>query len=198
MMLTFGTLGPAGSNHDWVAKRYLDFHGLRQVHIELFTEFDEAFDALFNGQIHHVIQVAVHPSVPHTVAKYRGRAHLIDTFISPSQPMAVLTRVEVETPATLGLQMATRDYVDASRWPTLVPEISTITVAEGLLAGAYDSGLTLLRIAEQYPDRFRVDEVIGTVDDAWLVYGLEPTCQGQVQAWPESPAAALFHRLNNP
>jgi hypothetical protein len=35
----------------------------------------------------------VHPSVIQTVAKYRGRAHLIDAFISPSQPMAVLTRV---------------------------------------------------------------------------------------------------------
>lgn len=197
-MLTFGTLGPAGSNHDWVAKRYLKFHGLQQTQIELFTAFDAAFDALFHGQIHHVIQVAVHPSVTSTVAKYRGRAHLIDTFISPSQPMAVLTRVEVETPVTLGLQMATRDYVDTSRWSTLVPEVSTVTVAEGLLAGAYDSGLTLLRIAEQYPDRFRVDEIIGAVDDAWLVYGLEPTCQERMQAWPDSPAAALFRRRSKP
>ena len=193
-MLIFGTLGPAGSNHDWVARRYLDFHRLQQAQIELFTDFDAAFDAMFNGRIHHVLQVAVHPSVTETVAKYRGRAHLIDAFISPSQPMAVLTRVEVDAPATLGLQPATRDYIDASRWPTLVPEISTMTVAQGLLEGKFDSGLTLLRIAEQYPERFRVDEVIGSVDDAWLVYGLEPTCQGRVQAWPQSPAAALFRR----
>ncbi len=193
-MLIFGTLGPAGSNHDWVAKRYLDFHGLPDAQIELFSDFDDAFDAMFQGRIHHVIQVAVHPSVTSTVARYRGRAHLIDTFISPSQTMAVLTRSEVDTPSNLGLQMATRDYIDASRWPTLVPEVSTVTVAEGLLAGRYDSGLTLLRIAEQYPDRFRVDEVIGTVDDPWLVYGRESTCQGRVQAWPDSPAAALFRR----
>ncbi len=195
-MLIFGTLGPEGSNHDWVVKRYLEFHRLPQAQIALFADFDDAFEAMFKGSIHHVIQVAVHPSVTRTVAKYRGRAHLIDTFISPSQPMAVLTRSEVDTPSTLGLQMATRDYIDASRWPTLIPEISTVTVAEGLLAGKYDSGLTLLRIAEQYPDRFQVDEVIGSVDDAWLVYGLEPTCQGQVQAWPQSPAAALFSRIN--
>jgi len=196
-VLTFGTLGPQGSNHDWVAKRYLEFHRLQHAQIELFTDFDDAFEAMFSGHIHYVIQVAVHPSVTSTVAKYRGRAHLIDTFISSSQPMAVLTRVEVDTPSTLGLQMATRDYVDVSRWQTLVPEVSTVTVAEGLLAGRYDAGLTLLRIADQYPDRFRVEEVIGTVDDAWLVYGLEPTCQGEVQAWPESPAAALFRRVNH-
>ena len=194
-MLIFGTLGPAGSNHDWVAKRYLDIHRLAAAQIKLFMDFDAAFDAMFQGQVHHVIQVAVHPSVTHTVAKYRGRAHLIDTFISPSQPMAILTRIEVETPSTLGLQMATRDYVDTSRWPTLISEVSTVTVAEGLLAGQYDSGLTLLRIADEYPGRFRVDEVIGAVDDPWLVYGLEPTCQGQVQAWPDSPAAALFRRM---
>ncbi len=193
-MLIFGTLGPAGSNHDWVAKRYLEFHRLREAQIELFSNFDDAFEAMFNGDLHHVIQVAVHPSVTTTVAKYRGRAHLIDTFISPSQSMAVLTRSEIDVPSTLGLQMATRDYVDASRWTMLVSEVSTVTVAEGLLAGKYDSGLTLLSVAEQYPDRFRVDEVIGTVDDAWLVYGLEPTCEGRVQAWPSSPAAALFHR----
>lgn len=193
-MLIFGTLGPAGSNHDWVVQRYLEFHQLRHAQIQLFMDFDDAFQALFERQLHHIIQVAVHPSVTTTVAKYRGRAHLIDTFISPSQPMGVLTRAEIETPATLGLQLATRDYVETSRWPTLVPEVSTTTVAEGLLAGKYDSGITLLRIADQYPDRFRVDEVIGTVDDPWLVYGLEPTCQGQVQAWPESPAADLFRR----
>ncbi len=196
-MLTFGTLGPAGSNHDWVAQRYLEFHRLSHARIELFTDFDDAFEAMFQGRIHHVMQVAVHPSVTTTVAKYRGRAHLIDTFISPSQTMAVLTRSEVDTPATLGLQMATRDYIDTSRWITLVPEVSTVTVVEGLLAGKYDSGLTLLRIAEQYPERFRIDEVIGTVDDPWLVYGLEPTCQGQVQAWPESPAAALYRRMSH-
>lgn len=196
-MLRFGTLGPQGSNHDWVTKRYLEFHPLLHAKIELFTDFDAAFDAMFNGRIHRVIQVAVHPSVASTVAKYRGRAHLIDTFISPSQPMGVLTRSEIVAPSSLGLQMATRDYVDTSRWQTLVAEVSTVTVAQGLLAGKYDSGLTLLRIAEQYPGRFRVDEVVGTVDDAWLVYGLQATCHGQLQAWPESPAAALFRRMCN-
>lgn len=194
MVLTFGTLGPEGSNHHWVAKRYLAFHHLHQAQIELFTDFDDAFASMFNGHIHHIIQVAVHPSVTSTVAKYRGRAHLIDAFISPSQPMGILTRSEVDIPSTLGLQMATHDYADLSRWQTLVFEVSTVTVAEGLLAGKYDSGLTLLRIADQYPGRFRVDEVIGSVDDAWLVYGLESTCKGQIQAWSGSPAVDLFRR----
>ncbi len=193
-MLIFGTLGPAGSNHDWVAKRYLEFHGLDEARVELFADFDAAFDAMLRGDAHHVIQVAVHPSVTGSVARYRGRAHIIDTFISPSQPMAVLTRSEVDAPRSLGLQLATREYVDTSRWQALVSEPSTIAVAQGLLNGKYDSGLTLLWYAEAHPDRFRVEETIGEVVDPWLVYGTEPTCKGELLAWPDAPAAQLFLR----
>ena len=193
-MTIFGTLGPAGSNHDWVARRYLDFHNLDDARVELYLDFDEAIASMLRGDIHHVIQVAVHPAVTATVARYRGRAHVIDTFISPSQPMAVLTRTEVDTPRSLGLQMATAGYVDTSRWETLVPETSTVTVADGLLDGKYDSGLTLARIADEHPNRFRVEEAIGAVVDPWLVYGTEPTCKEDLLAWPDSPAAKLFHR----
>jgi len=193
-MLIFGTLGPAGSNHDWVAKRYLDFHGLDNARVELFMDFDSAIASMLRGDTHHVIQVGVHPSVTDTVARYRNRAHIIDTFISPSQPMAVLTRTEVAVPASLGLQMATRDYVDVSRWETLVPEVSTVTVAQGLLDGKFDSGLTLLHYTDEHPGRFRVEGIIGAVTDPWLVYGTEPACDGGILAWPNSPAAALFRR----
>lgn len=197
-MLIFGTLGPEGSNHDWVAKRYLDFHGLADARIELYMDFDDAIDAMLRGDTHHVIQVAVHPSVPTTVARYRGRAHIIDTFISPSQPMAVLTRTDIGVPRTLGLQMATRDYVDTARWETLVPEVSTVTVAQGLLDEKFDSGLTLLRYADEHPDQFRVEEEIGAVVDPWLVYGSEPTCDGGILARPDSPAAGLYRHRRRP
>ena len=193
-MLIFGTLGPAGSNHDWVARRYLAFHGLDDARVALFADFDAAFESLLRGGVHHVIQVAVHPSVTGSVARYRGRAHIIDAFISPSQPMAILTRSDVDAPTSLGLQMATREYADTSRWQTLVPEPSTVAVAQGLLAGKYDSGLTLSRYADAHPDRFRVEETIGEVVDPWLVYGTAPTCKGGLLAWPESPAAQLFLR----
>lgn len=191
-MVIFGTLGPAGSNHDWVAQRYLAFHGLERARVAVFADFDTAFAAMSRGEVHHVLQVAVHPLVASTVARYRNRAHIIDTFISPSQPMAVLTRADVDAPTSLGLQMATRDYVDSSRWQTLVPEASTVTVAEGLRDGKFDSGITLLRYAEENPGLFRVEETIGTVVDAWLVYGTEPVCGDNVLAWPDSPAARLF------
>lgn len=194
--MIFGTLGPAGSNHDWVTRRYLDFHDLNHATIELYLDFDEAMESMLRGDIDHVIQVAVHPAVTATVARYRSRAHVIDSFISSSQPMAVLTRIEVDTPKSLGLQMATADYVDTSRWETLIPETSTVTVADGLLDGKYDSGLTLARIADEHPNRLRVEEVIGAVVDPWLVYGAEPTCKEGLLAWPDSPAARLFRRAS--
>jgi hypothetical protein len=193
-MVIFATLGPAGSNHEWVTKRYMEFHRLRHASIELFSNFDDAFRAMFDGRVTHVIQVAVHSTVTSTVAKYRGRAFLIDAFISPSQPMGVLTRADRHEPLTLGLQIATRDYVDTSRWQRLISETSIATVAQGLLAGKYDSGITSLDLAAKHPGVFRIDEVIGTVDDAWLVYGLERTCKDTIQAWPDSPAVEQFRR----
>jgi hypothetical protein len=193
-MVIFATLGPEGSNHELVTQRYIAFHNLRHASIRLFTDFDAAFQALFDGHVHHIIQVAVHPSVTSTVAKYRGKAFLIDAFIAPSKPMAVLTRATVDTPSTLGLQIATREYIDTSRWHTLIPEISIATVAQGLLAGKYDSGITSLDVMDAHPGVFRLDELIGVVDDAWLVYGCERTCWNHLLAWPESPAGALFRR----
>ncbi len=146
-MLIFATLGPAGSNHDWVANRYLEFHRLDDARVDLFADFDDAVNAMLRGDVRHVIQAAVHPSVTGLVARYRNQAHIIDTFISPSQAMAVLTRAEVRLPASLGLLKATREYIDSSRWENLVAEASTVAVAEGLLNCKYDSGLTLLRYA---------------------------------------------------
>lgn len=191
-MLVFGTLGPTGSNHEWVAHRYLAFHGLARARVALFRDFDLAFRDMLAGRVDHVIQVAVHASVPDTVAGFRNRAHVIDTFISPSQPMAVLTRSDVAQPMSLGLQMSTREYVDTSVWTELVAEPSTVDVGRGLLAGKYDSGITLLRYANENPGRLRVDQTIGAVVDPWLVYGKLATATDEPLIWPDSPAAKVF------
>lgn len=191
-MLVFGTLGPAGSNHEWVARRYLAFHALDQARLELFADFEQAFESMFSSDVDYIIQVAVHASVPDTVARYRNRAHVIDTFISPSQPMAVLTRRDVGVPRSLGLQLATREYVDTSRWGELVPEPSTVDVGQGLLEGRYDSGITLMKYANEHSDKLRLDETIGSVVDPWLVYGQQATATDQPLIWSDSPAARRF------
>ena len=61
-------------------------------------------------------------------------------------------------------------------------------IAEGLLEGKYDSGLTTAEVVDRYPDQLRIDLRIGTVDDPWLVYGKKRVSSGELVAWPSSPA----------
>jgi len=195
-MRVFCTLGPAGSNHELVTRRYIQFHAIGDAIIELVLDFSEAVKMILDHRADHIVQCAVHPEVARTVGAHRDRLFIIDTFIAPSKDLAVLSRIEVDKPVSLGLHPSTKDYVDHRRWSRLVPEISIVTVAQGLLSGKYDSGITALEYAEQNPERLRVEERIGTVDDAWLVYGTERTCTGRILAWPDSPAAALFRGTN--
>ncbi len=192
--LRFVTLGPAGTNHDLVTRRYLAFHGLSHAEVFLIDDFFEGLAMMNGGQADFMVQVAVHPDCADTVS----RAHfdygirIIDTFISPSRDLAILTRAEVARPRTLALQPATRGYADISAWPEHVPVSSIMRIAEGLLEGRYDSGLTTLEFAERHPGRFRVDAAIGTVDDPWLVFGSERVSTGGLVAWLESPASRQF------
>lgn len=189
-MPVFATLGPSGSNHDHVARRYLAFHGVDQVaRIALFANFSDAFEALFDHRADYVLQVAVHPDAASSVARYRKRACLVDTFLATSQPMAVVVRTQSVAPDRLGLQMATRDYVDTAPWPTLVPEPTTIDVGQGLLAGKYDAGITLHRFANENPSVLKVREAIGEVVDPWLVFAREPLVSDGLQIWRDSPMA---------
>ena len=65
-------------------------------------------------------------------------------------------------------------------------------MAEGLLAGRYDSGLTALDLAAQHSGRFRIEVEIGTIDDPWIVYGRQRTSDGRLMAWLDSPAGRLY------
>lgn len=193
-MAVFATLGPAGSNHELAASTYLRFHGLTATELVLVGNFDNALEMMVAGDIDHIIQAAVHSTTSSLLAKayFQHGIHAIDTFIAPTHALAILTRSDIETPVTLALQPATRDYADLSAWPTLIEEPTTVAVGEGLLAGRYDSGITMLRLADAHPGRFRVELELGTVDDPWIVYGRDRACQGALLAWRDSPAGRLY------
>jgi hypothetical protein len=191
-MLTFATLGPGGSNHELVTRRYLAFHGLRDARIDLVLDFDDAFDRLRLRQVDFIVQVAVHPETATVVGRHFREFFIVDAFVSPSRPLAVVTRRAVGTPTSIGLQPATREYVDLSRWATIVDEISIASVAEALFAGRVDSGITAAEYAEKHPSELRIDEFIGSPDDAWIVYGRERLSGGGMLAWRESPAGRLY------
>src|ERR1700683_1446059 len=154
----FATLGPSGTNHEFVARKYIDFHELYEATLRLSDTAIAGVEAVRDGVADYFIICAVHPDTPSIVGRFFREVFIVDTFISPSQPLAVLTRADVPKPRSIGvLHPATTDYIDISKWE-LVSKITTgslHTVADGLLEGRYDSGLVYLNYPHRYPDHVR-------------------------------------------
>ena len=169
----FVTLGPAGTNHEFVTGKYLEYRGLKNAQIKLIDDFLVGLAMINNGTADYMIQVAVHPECANVVATahFKYGIHVIDTFISPSKELGIVTRRGIKTPKTLAIQPATIKYINVKKWEKLVYVNSIMHIPEGLLNGKYDSGLTTLEAAEKHTAQLRVDVQVGTVDDPWLVYG---------------------------
>lgn len=188
-MLSIATLGPAGSNHELVVRRYLDYLAIADAQVALTSDFAAAVELLRRERVDCVVQCAAHPAVAETIGANRSWLFVVDTFIAPGRALGVLTRSEIESPVSIAFHPATRSYVDLGRWRHHVEEQSTVAVAQGLLAGKYDSGIAALEAASANPDRLRVDETIGAVDDAWLVYARRRVCEHGMVAWRHGPGA---------
>jgi hypothetical protein len=192
-MITFATFGPKGTNHEQVTSEYIRFHDIENARIELLPNFDEATKGLLNGTYDFVVQCAVHPETPETMGSCFGEIFAVDCFISRSKELAVLTRKEIARPRTIGLlSPATESYLDATKWEAMIPGVSLPVIFDNLLDGAYDSALVYLDYADQYPDRVRVDEVIGSPDDVWIVYARSRTSGGKLQAHRDAPIRQLL------
>jgi hypothetical protein len=195
-LIKFVTLGPAGSNHEYVTRRYLAFHGIAEKSgIDFVSSFDDGAAMVLAGAADFMIQCAVHPATVATVAKYLNGLFVVDTFISPSQDLAVIKRNDADNPRTLAAMSPTIDYTDASKWDNIQLVDTVAAVSKGLVDGTYAAGLGYVSFAEKYPDVLSIVEFIGTVDDAWIVYGRTKVCDGGISAWPDSPAAAIFHAM---
>lgn len=190
--MRFGTLGSEASNHALVLNRYLEAREIQDSIVHLYLDFGEAFDALLSGDIDFVLQVSVHPQHTECVARYINRAFIVDTFIASSKPLGILTRQDVSIPKTIALQPATRGYADLSAWTEQIEEASTSTVADGLVARKYDSGIAALELVAEYPGRFKIEHEIGAIQDAWVMFGREAICLGDILVWPEHPVRKLF------
>jgi len=195
--MKFLTLGPAGSNHEFVTRRYLDFHGLRdRASVDLVPDFDRGADAVLQGAADFMVQCAVHPAAMATVAKCFVGLHLIDTFISPSQDLAILQRNDAVQPTSLALMLPTLPYLDRNRWPQIEFVETVAEVTQGVIDGKYAIGLGYASTAERHPEHLHVRQFIGTVDDAWMVYGRVRVSTGQLSAWRDSPAAQLYRQAD--
>ena len=175
--LVFATLGPSGTCHELATKAYIEFQEVPNAKVELFDDLSQALELLHDGKVDLIIQNSAHPKVYELTEKYFREVFVIDSFLCPTNAMGVLSRRDVEHPRSLGLMPATQAYVNTERWDTLVYETAKPLVGQNLLAGKYDSGIAALRFAEENPDILVVDEVIGSVQTAWLVYGRQQNRQ---------------------
>lgn len=193
-MTVFTTLGPEGTNHVYVTRKYLQFHGLAEAGLVHADSFDVALRMMTGGEADFLVQAAAHADTASTLSKahFRHGIHVIDTFIAPSQPLGILTRTGIARPRSIGLQTATASYADLGRWRDQVAYPTTVAAGQAMLEGITDSALTQISLAEKHPDHCHIDQVIGTVDDAWLVFGRQRVCRGEILAWADSPARALY------
>jgi len=193
--MNFITLGPAGSNHEVVTHRYLDLHGIRErASVALTRDFEQGAQAVLDGSADFLVQCAVHPETGPTVARFFDGLYVIDTFISASQDLAIIQRNDVERPLSLAAMRPTLDYIERGQWERIELVDTVAEVTEGLAQGTYEAGLGYASIVQAHAERLRVVQFIGTVDDAWLVYGRTRLSEGRITAWRDSPAGRVFRR----
>ncbi len=186
---TLITLGPEGTCHERAVREYMAFQGVEDYGIEFITDFFVGLEMLRETAGAFLVQCSAHPKVHEITEKYWTEVWVVDTFIYPTKHLVLLTRREVEKPRSLGIVPATKGYVDLSQWEEIVDVASKPLVAEGLLRGDYDSGLTHMEHVEEHANELRLDLDIGEIDTTWVVYGKEKRFQGDVIG---IPSAELF------
>ncbi|HWM55736.1 MAG TPA: hypothetical protein VNO20_10150 [Solirubrobacterales bacterium] len=187
--VTVITLGPEGTCHERAVQRYLEFQGVEDYEIVLITDFFDGLEILRETPGAFLVQCSAHPKVHEITEKYWTEIFVVDTFIYPTKHLVLLSRKDVERPRSLGIVPATKGYVDLSKWEEIIDVPSKPIVAEELLAGRYDSGLTHMEHVEEHAGELRLDLDIGEIDTTWVVYGHEKRFKGDVIG---IPSAELF------
>lgn len=189
--VTVITLGPEGTCHERAVKRYLEFQGVEDHRIELITDFFDGLEMLRETPGGFLVQCSAHPKVHEITEKHWTEIFVVDTFIYPTKHLVLLSRRDVERPRSIGIVPATKGYVDLSRWEQVIDVASKPIVAEGLLRGEYDSGLTHMEHVAEHAEELRLDLDIGEIDTTWVVYGHEKRFRGEVIG---IPSRELFER----
>ncbi|HEX4668792.1 MAG TPA: hypothetical protein VH275_02295 [Solirubrobacterales bacterium] len=174
---------------------YARFQGIENYEIELITDFFVGLEMIRGRDDAFLIQCSAHPKVHEITEKYWTEVFVVDTFIYPTKHLVLLSRADVEEPRSLGIVPATEGYVDTSRWREVIPVASKPLVAEGLLRGDYDSGLTHIEHIEEHAVELRLDLDIGEIDTTWVVYGTRKRFRGEVIG---IPSAELYSQPAQP
>jgi len=178
------TLGPEGTCHERAVRRYMEFQGIADYEIAYIADFLDGLEQIRGRDDAYLVQCSAHPEVHKVTERYWSEIFVVDTFIYPTKALAVLARRDVARPASLGLVPATAGYIDRGEWEEIVDVQSKPIVAEELLAGRYDAGLTHLEHLEPHLDELRLEQEIGEIDTTWVVYGTPKRFQGEVIGIP--------------
>jgi hypothetical protein len=189
--VTLVTLGPTGTCHERAAIEYMAFQGIDDFEVEFIGDFLDGLELIRGKDDAFLVQCSAHPLVHKVTERYWSEIFVVDTFIYPTKSLALLRRREVAQPKTLGLVPATAGYVDLSAWDEVIDVQSKPIVAEELLAGRYEAGLTHLEHLAKHPDELALVEEIGEIDTTWVVYGTKKRFEGDVIG---IPSAELFNR----
>jgi len=191
---TFITLGPAGTCHERAVQRYAEFQGIEDYGIELIVDFFDGLEMLRETPGAFLVQCSAHPKVHEITEKHWTEVWVVDTFIYPTKHLVLLSRADVERPRSLGIVPATKGYVDLSGWEEVIDVASKPLVAEGLMRGDYDSGLTHMEHVEEHADELRLDLDIGEIDTTWVVYGREKRFAGELIGIPSGELFGTMSR----
>ena len=164
---------PAGTNHDFVARRYAAARGLTPEPLACESP-RAALHAVLDRRADLALVCAAHPDAPALPAEFHTRLYVVDAFVSASKPLALVSRAQIVTPFSVGLFVATVGLADLSRWKEIVVE-RTGTIADvqtRLMRGAYDSALVYRDFMDRVPG-YRLEAEIDSPDDAWIVFGRE-------------------------
>lgn len=184
------TLGPEGTCHERAVRSYMAFQGIDDFEIDFIGDFMDGLELIRGRENAFLVQCSAHPKVHEVTEHYWREIFVVDTFIYPTKALAVLSRRDVERPRSLGLVPATAGYIDRGDWEEIVDVQSKPIVAEELLAGRYDAGLTHLEHLAMHPEELRLEVEIGEIDTTWVVYGTRKRFRGEVIGIPSREVLA--------
>lgn len=121
-MVRIYTLGPARSCHHHATLKYLEFQGIEPQDIILVDDLVAAAAEAADRGDSYVLQCSAHLNVHLVTEKFRDRLQVVDTFILPTQSIAVVKRKDVKEPRSLGLPEPTMGYIDKNAWNELIFE----------------------------------------------------------------------------
>jgi hypothetical protein len=190
------TLGPEGTCHERAVRAYMAFQEIEDFDVEFIGDFMVGLERIRGRDDAFLVQCSAHPKVHEVTERHWREIFVVDTFIYPTKALAVLARRDVERPRSLGLVPATAGYIDRDDWGEIIDVQSKPIVAEELLAGRYEAGLTHLEHLAKHPDELRLELEIGEIDTTWVVYGNRKRFDGEVIGIPSPevfglPAPAL-------